>query len=307
MSPRIVVGRLSGLMAMRMLWVVLAATVAAAAERAVHVLTISHLEAPVAAIHDADEDVYFVSNINGQGTARDNNGYISRMSPDGRITSLKFIEGGHSGVTLNAPKGLAIVGDDLWVADIDCVRAFSRTSGRLVRTVQMPSPGGLFLNEMTVGPDRAVYVTDTRLEFNGENARHLGPDRVFRISADGEATLALEADLEAPSGIAWDAPRERFLITALQGTHVFEWRPGNAPSAIWKGIGGYDGIVLDGPSWIVSSLDDGGLYEIRDGVEQRIIEKLITPAAIGFDRRRRRLLIPSFEANTLQLWDIRAR
>ncbi|HEY2905899.1 MAG TPA: hypothetical protein VGJ29_08345 [Vicinamibacterales bacterium] len=48
-----------------------------------------------------------MSNINGEGTARDNNGYISRVAPDGRVLTARFIEGGHNAVTLNAPKGLA--------------------------------------------------------------------------------------------------------------------------------------------------------------------------------------------------------
>jgi hypothetical protein len=56
--------------------------------------------------------VYFVSNINGAGTARDNKGYVSRVAPDGTVTVPKFLEGGRSGVILNAPKGLAILGDE---------------------------------------------------------------------------------------------------------------------------------------------------------------------------------------------------
>src|SRR5256886_13499427 len=50
---------------------------------------------------------------------------ISRVRPDGAVENLKFIEGGHNGVTLHAPKGLALLGDTLWVADIDVVRARS--------------------------------------------------------------------------------------------------------------------------------------------------------------------------------------
>ena len=283
--------------------VLIVAALGVAAERPAHVATLSNLHAPVCVLYDQDQDIYFVSNINGAGTARDNNGYIARVSPDGRQLTPRFIEGGRGAVRLDAPKGLAILGDELWVADIDTVRSFNRRTGRPVRSVKMPSPGGLFLNEMTTGPDQAVYVTDTRLEFHGDDASHLGPDRVFRIGKDGAATVALEGDLEAPSGIAWDRVHQRFLITGLQGTHIFEWRLGTrSASPVWKGVGGYDGIVLDGSSWLVSSLDGAGIYAIRDGSEQSIIDRLTTPAAIGFDPKRRHLLIPSFEANTVQIW-----
>jgi hypothetical protein len=273
-----------------------------------HVVTIAGLDAPVCVLYDAGQDVYFVSNINGPGSAKDNNGYVSRLAPDGTMTARKFIEGGRRGVTLHAPKGLAILGSELWVADIDAVRTYDRRTGLALRTLEMPAPGGLFLNEMATGPDQAVYVTDTRLQFHGQDATHLGPDRVFRIGRDGRVTIALEGDLEAPSGIVWDAPRQRFLITALQGTHIFAWRPGTPnASAIWQGVGGYDGIVLDGTGWFVSSLRKEGIYEIRDGREERIVDRLVTPAAIGFDNKRRRLLIPSFEANTVQIWHVGPR
>ncbi len=274
-------------------------------EPATRFLTITHFDAPVCVLHDVEQDVYFVSNINGAGTAHDNNGYVSRVAPDGRVLTPRFIEGGHKGVTLNAPKGLAILGGELWIADIDSVRAFDRRTGRLIRSVDMTPVAALFLNEMTTGPDRAVYVTDSRLAFNGDNARHLGPDRVFRIGEDGKATLAFEGDLESPSGITWDASRGRFFITALQGTHIFEWRPGaRAAAPVWQGAGGYDGIIVDGEAWLVSSLDAGAILEIRAGRERKIIEGLTTPAAIGFDAKRRRLLIPSFEANMVQLWTL---
>lgn len=276
--------------------------------QAIRRATVSELDVPICVLHDPDQDVYFVSNINGAGTAKDDNGYISRVGPDGQLTERRFIEGGHSGVTLNAPKGLAIMGDELWVADIDVVRSFGRRTGKPLRVARPPSPGALFLNEMAVGPQGALYVTDTRLQFHGDEARHVGPDRVFRIDRSGTVSVALQGDLEAPSGIAWDASQRRFLLTALQGTHIFAWRPGTASaSPVWRGIGGYDGIVIDGARWLVSSLKGNGIYVVQDGKEVRIIDHLTTPAAIGFDRTRRRLLIPSFDAGTVEIWTLADR
>src|SRR5690348_1943869 len=84
---------------------------------------------PESVKYDSAQDVYFVSNVNGGPLAKDNNGFISRVRPDGAIENLKFIEGAHNGVTLNAPKGLALRGDTLWVADIDVVRAYDAKTG----------------------------------------------------------------------------------------------------------------------------------------------------------------------------------
>src|SRR3954464_15694699 len=102
-----------------------------------------NLQGPESARYDRDLDVWFVSNVNGTPTAKDNNGYISRLRPDGTPYNLKFIEGGKKGITLNAPKGLAIKGDTLWVADIDFARAFNKRTGEPITNV---STGAKFLN-----------------------------------------------------------------------------------------------------------------------------------------------------------------
>src|SRR5690242_11946145 len=73
---------------------------------------------PESAKYDAELDVWYVSNVNGAPGAKDGNGYISRLKGDGTVDSLKFIVSGKNGVVLDAPKGLALEADTLWVADI---------------------------------------------------------------------------------------------------------------------------------------------------------------------------------------------
>src|SRR5438477_2299012 len=82
------------------------------------------LQTPESVLYDADQDVYFISNINGQPLNADNNGYISRVKPDTLQGDLQWIQAGKNGVTLNAPKGLVIAGDTLYVADLTTVRKF---------------------------------------------------------------------------------------------------------------------------------------------------------------------------------------
>src|SRR2546429_8538555 len=72
--------------------------------------TVEGFLTPESVLHDPVQDIYFVSNINGSPTAEDNNGFISRGRPDGAVENLKFIEGGHGGVTVTAPNRRAIRG-----------------------------------------------------------------------------------------------------------------------------------------------------------------------------------------------------
>jgi hypothetical protein len=111
---------------------------------------------PESVKYDSAQDVYFVSNINGGPLAKDNNGFISRVRPDGAIENLKFIEGAHNGVTLNAPKGLALRGDTLWVADIDVVRAYDAKTGVPRDSVSLASLGAVFLNDIATAPTGAL-------------------------------------------------------------------------------------------------------------------------------------------------------
>jgi len=104
------------------------------------------LQTPESVLWDPQQDVYFISNINGPALAVDNNGYISRVNPDTMQVDVKWIEGGKPGVTLDAPKGMAIVGDTLYVADITSVRKFDRKSGAPKGDIKIP--GSTFLNDL---------------------------------------------------------------------------------------------------------------------------------------------------------------
>src|SRR6266568_7760787 len=211
---------------------------------ATKVTTVAGFSTPESVLHDSTQDIYFVSNINGSPTAKDNNGFISRLRPDGAIENLKFIEGGRAGVTLNAPKGLAVAGDTLWVADIDVVRAFNARTGAPIDSVKFDSAsagggGAVFLNDVTVASTGAIYVTDTGIRFDDVgNVLHPGPDRVFRIGPDRKVTVAARGDsLGWPNGITVDPVGKRFIIVSFGPTKsVLAWKPGDkAPKVIAKG------------------------------------------------------------------------
>src|SRR5437899_11878055 len=205
---------------------------------ATKVAAIAGFLTPESVLHDTAQDIYFVSNINGSPTAKDNNGFISRVRPDGAVENLKFIEGGKSGVTLNAPKGLALWGDTLWVADIDAVRAFNAKTGALIDTVSLAKLGAVFLNDIVVGLTGALYITDTGIRFDDVgNVLHPGPDRVFRVGPDRAVTQAIRGDtLGRPNGIALDPVGKRFIIVEFGGRYVLAWKPGDkAPSVVAKG------------------------------------------------------------------------
>jgi sugar lactone lactonase YvrE len=279
----------------------------AAAPPAPHkIAQIDSLQTPESVMWDAAQDVYFISNINGNASAKDNNGFISRVRPDSGVENLKFIEGGKNGVTLNAPKGLAIKGDTLWVADIDAARAFNATTGKPIATVDLRSAGAVFLNDAVFGPDGSLYITDTGIRFDAKgNVTHPGMDRIFRITGR-KVTVAAQGDtLEKPNGITWDATGNRFIVVAFGGPSVFEWKLGDKnPTVIARGPGGFDGVVIARGKLLVSSWTDSTVSAYQGGTEVKIITGVPSPADIGYDAKRNRVLIPVFTQNHAEIWQL---
>ena len=211
-----------------------------AAATATRVLTVEGFKTPESVKYDAQLDLYFVTNINGHPSVKDNNGFISRVRPDGSIESLEFVSGGRAGVVLHAPKGTAIVADTLWVVDIDGLRAFNKRTGAPVATVDLSRRGAKFPNDVAVGPDGALYVTDTGILIDSAGkVTHPGPDRIFRVGARREVSVAVSGDtLERPNGITWDPANARFIVVAFGGPAIFAWKPGEAaPTVLATGAG----------------------------------------------------------------------
>jgi sugar lactone lactonase YvrE len=267
---------------------------------------IDSLQTPESMLWDAAQDVYFISNINGNPNGKDNNGFISRVRPDSGVENLKFIEGGKNGVTLNAPKGLALKGDTLWVTDIDAARAFNAKTGRPIATVDLHPAGAVFLNDPVFGPDGSLYITDTGIRFDDKgNATHPGPDRIFRITGR-TVTVAAQGDtLERPNGITWDATGNRFIVVAFGGPSVFEWKLGDKnPTVIARGPGGFDGVEMARGKLLVSSWTDSTVSAYQSGTETKIITGVPSPADIGYDAKRNRVLIPVFTQNHAEIWQL---
>jgi sugar lactone lactonase YvrE len=254
---------------------------------------------PEAVRYDPDQDVYFVSNFGaGDAQARDNNGFISRMSPDGKIEQPQFIAGGKSGVTLHSPRGMFITGDTLWVADEDAVRGFNRRTGVPLVTANFSSYKLGFLNDVAAGPD-GEYVTDT------------GTETVYR-TANGSVTVAFQGKaLGGPNGITWDAANHRFIVVPYGGDSVIRaWVPGSKTlSVVGKSTSNkFDGVeILSDGQVLASSQGDSALHLFASGVGRPIIRVGGAPADIAVDTKRNRVAVPFVDRSIVEIWNLPAR
>ncbi|HEY9229979.1 MAG TPA: PQQ-dependent sugar dehydrogenase, partial [Gemmatimonadaceae bacterium] len=121
--------------------------------RANRVAFVDGLKEPESVIYDADQDVYFVSNVEGKAAGKDGRGFITRISAKDGDKTTRWINSGHQNAMFNAPKGMAIVGDTLWVADIDVMRSFNRKTGAPIAVVDFGTKGATYLNDVAIGGD----------------------------------------------------------------------------------------------------------------------------------------------------------
>jgi len=272
------------------------------------VAAVTGLSGPESVRYDPAQDLYFVSNFNGTLTAKDNNGFISRVRPDGTIDSLKFVAAGRNGVTLHAPTGMAISGDTLWVADVQVARAFDRRTGAPLGSVSFAGLGAHLLNDVAVDPNGTVYITDTGIRLGANGAiLHPGPDRIFRIGPGHRPQVAVQADtLDGPNGIAWDSAAGRFIVLSFEGKGIFAWTPGQkAPAVVATGPGQCDGVEpIGGGRTLVTCWADSSLDLLAGNRLTRVVGNLPHPADIGVDTRRHRVAVPVSARNTVEIWAI---
>ncbi|RVC81636.1 ATP/GTP-binding protein [Mesorhizobium sp. M4A.F.Ca.ET.022.05.2.1] len=191
-------------------------------------------EQPESALFDAANKRIIVSNIVGNPGAADGNGYLSVLSLDGKVVTRHWTDG------MDAPKGMAISGGKLYVADITRVRVVDLSSGKLITSIDVPD--AVFLNDMTADSAGKVYVSD------------MLADAIYRIDSDTPKLFVKDAALASPNGVFADGGR---LIVA-------SWGKGIKPDFSTAEPGGL--LAVDLATRTVSQLPGAEKFADLDGV-----------------------------------------
>ena len=255
---------------------------------------------PESVLYDADNDLYYVSHINGQPLEADDNGYITRLPAEDLHGDGKWIDGTTDEVELHAPKGLAIVGDELWVTDIDQIRRFDRTTGQARGSIAIE--GATFLNDLATGPDGTIYVSDSGMKAGAGGFEPSGSDAVHRVTPQGETEVIAEgSELNAPNGLL--VTGGDLWVVTFGSNELYRLVEGRKTDVVTLPTGGLDGIgqAPDG-DLLISSWEGSTIYKgPPSGPFEPLVQGVTSPADIGIDSKRNLLLIPVFQEDRVEI------
>jgi hypothetical protein len=277
-----------------------------------HVASIAGFRSPESVKYDADQDVWFVSNIAGFGSDKDGRGYIVRISAAHLDSMTVFAISGVNGVQLDAPKGMAIQGDTLWVTDIDVLRGFNRRTGAPIGTIDLKAQNPTLLNDVALAPDGTLRITDSGILMTEKGILRPGGDRIFSVGAGRRVSeLQSGASLGEPNGITWDSAGKRWIVV---GFRRFNARVDAYPADFSRATevstsgGEFDGVeVLPSGAIVYTCWTDSSLHVVENGNDRQLVRFVPEPADIGYDTRRGIVAIPLGMMDHVEFFALPAR
>lgn len=264
---------------------------------------------PSAIIYDAERDLYWVSNLNGDSDGALGKGFISRLDPDAEHSTLNYIDGRRAGVPLNAPRGLAVFGDVLYVADVKTIRKFKASSGEALGDIDLP--GAVFLSDVAVAVDGSIYVADLGSDPQDTSLDGGGADAIYQVSPAGQVSVvAQRSDLGGPFALV--ANETGLWVTCSGSNELLLLVPGSDSQAVadagrlaLPGSAPRGLVAMPDGTFLISSESAGVVYRgYRDGPFQPVIDDLEGPADLGYDTRRQRLLVPLITGHSLAIFEL---
>jgi outer membrane protein assembly factor BamB len=247
--------------------------------------TLKGLAAPESAALAADGSFLYVSNINGDPEAVDGNGYIARVSTDGKMLDEKWATG------LNAPKGVVLSGGHLFVADITRLVEIDTKTGKIVHSYD--APGAKFLNDTAVAPDGRVLASDSATA------------RIYVLENGAMKPFLEDKKFAAINGLLVE--KDRLVIVTMQGLLLaMDWKS-KALTQLGDGFGDGDGLATFALHAYIVSEWPGQLWAVApDGTKTVLVDSRTEKTYINdFVLAGDILYVPHLEPGSLSAYRVK--
>jgi len=229
------------------------------------------------------KNILYVSLIDGAGWTADGKGGIGKLTPDGKIIDTVWITG------LSAPKGMGIVSNKLYVADIQEVVVIDIEKGKIEKKIKIEEAQGL--NDITVTDKGVVYVSDSRANkiFRLQNdVAELYLDSVVGVNG----LKAIGDDLYIGWGKTFVKANAQRQTTKI--AEVLQQIDGIEP------VGNGDFILTAWAGYIWYAHADGRIETLLETQQQKK-----NTADIGYDQQKRIVYVPTFNAKTIAAYSLK--
>ncbi len=231
-------------------------------------------------LYDKNRQVLYVACINGAPADKNGKGFIALLNLDGNMKSLEWVTG------LDAPKGMGIEGNRLFVADIDQLVVIDIEKAKITERIQVE--GATFLNDVAVGADGKVYFTDS-------------DTGILWIYSNGDLKSWITEGLSRPNGLYVEDDRVLLTSSGSQDLKIIDITTGTYETVTTE-IGHGDGVEFTGTKghYITSSWA-GEIFLIFPDYSKVSLLKTsgqeINSADIGFNQESQVVYVPTFFDN----------
>jgi sugar lactone lactonase YvrE len=246
------------------------------------------LEVPESVCWDADRNRAYVANIQGKPDEKDGEGFISLLSPEGKILDITWI------TQLNAPKGMAVQGNRLYVSDIDHLVEIHIDAGEILE--RYPAENAGFLNDVAIDTAGRVYVSDS------------SPNNTIYRLEDGKLEPWMSGgQLERPNGLLMVDNKLYVGVSSDPNLIRIDPETREIEPVVSAGFG-IDGIATDGQGSFFISDWKGRVQQVTPARTLVPLsdtrEQDIQAADIGFIPEANLILVPTFFDNRIVAYKV---
>jgi len=221
--------------------------------------------------YEKSDGMIYVANIEGGPSEKDGVGSISKLNTKGEIIERNWVSG------LNAPKGMTVMGDYLYVTDVDRLLEIELATGKINKSYTVED--AIFLNDADTDGQR-IYFTDMKankilylengeIKTFAENQPNINGLRI----GNGNTLYGLDAD------------------------GFKKYNSDGSFEIINDTVTGGDGLIVLNEDTFIASKWGGEIYLIQNGEAVKLLDTTAeesNTADIGYIPKDKLVIVPTF-------------